>query len=228
MSLVSNANNVAFASAYDVDKIVGVYEGSFDMAADVTKLTADWGDIYVYRIPHGLTRPVFVDLIWKTGGSWYDGGNDHLAYSDSTYINIISSTFAPAVGTMYYKVIATWINEFDSTNPLVAAYQSTTKSKNFDSRANYQKIYKQNVLNFTADGTQSVAHDLNRKANFRVFYEALPNQVWPAFSGGVSNPYLYDSSMTECEPYITTTVLNVELITVTPTRRAWYKIYLDS
>jgi hypothetical protein len=234
MSLISNANNVAFASAYDIDKIVGVWEGSFNRAADVITRTGDLGDIYLYRIAHGFTRPVFVDLLWRITGDWTDGGSadvpgdTSIAFADSTYVYIVSSVFVAAVGTMEYKIIATWINEYDATNPSVDSFLSPNKEINFDSRENYQKVYLQDNLTFNADGTQTVTHALNRKANFRVFCEAIAGEVWPAYAGGASNPFLYDSSLTECEPYIDTSALSVELINVTAPKRAWYKIFLDS
>lgn len=232
-SLVSNAANVAFASGYDIDKIVAVYEGSFNRATDVTAITGDLGDIYTFRIPHGFTRPVAVDLLWKIGGAWTDGGSadsigdTSIAFCGNTNIHIVSSVFAPAAGTFQYKVVATWIADYDTTNPLVASFNSPTKSTNFDSRDNYQKIYDQGVLTFAAPGTQIRVHDLGRKPNFQVFYEATPGTVWPAYAGGASNPFLYDSAMTECEPYVTTTGLSITLSTVTTPKRAWYKIYLD-
>ena len=232
-SLVSNATNVAFASPYDVDKIIFVQEGSFNRATDVIVHSGDFGDIYLYRVAHGFTRPLFVDLLWKLAGAWTDGGSldgaseTSIAFADSTYVYIVSSVFAPAVGTMEYKVIGNWISEYDTTNPLVESFQSSTKKTNFDSRDNYQKIYLQDELTFNSASTQSVAHDLERKANFRVFYEAITGEVWPAFAGGASNPFLYDSAMTECRARMTTAALGIELETVATPKRAWYKIYLD-
>lgn len=232
-SLVSNANDVAFASAYDIDKIVFVREGSFNRATDVVTHTGDLGSIYLHRIAHGLTRPIFADLLWNLNGIWVDGGSldgigdTSIAFADSTYVYIVSSVFAPAVGTMQYKVIGCWISDYDNTNPLVGSFQSSTKKVNFDSRDNYQKIYLQNVLTFNSASTQSVGHNLGHKANFRVFYEAITGEVWPAFAGGASNPFLYSSTMTECRARMTTSALGVQLETVASTKRAWYKIYLD-
>lgn len=226
MTLISNANNIAYASpAFDIDKIVGVWEGSFDRTADVIAHTGDFGSIYLYPIAHGLTRPVFTDLLFKTTGDWADGGGESLSFSDSTYIYIVSSKFAPVIGTMQYKVIATWINDYDGTNPLVPSFLSSNKQINFDSRLNYQKIYQQNVLTFGSASIQSVAHNLGRKANFRVFCESIPGEVWPAFAGGASNPYLYQSTMVECIPDITIDFLNIDL---SGAARAWYKIYVDT
>jgi hypothetical protein len=228
MSLTSNARDVAFTTEWPSDKIVGVYEGSFNIATDVTTITADLGSIYVYRIPHGFSRPVFCDLLWKTTGSWNDAGDGSIAYSDATYIYIVGAVFVPGAGTMQYKVIATWIDSYDNTNPLVPSFISSTKSKLFDTSDNYQKIYDQNVLSFGSSSTQIVSHSLGYRPNFRVFYEALPGQVWPMFAGGVANPYLYNSAMVEAHGRMKTTGLEVELDSVTVPTRAWYKVYLDA
>jgi hypothetical protein len=234
MSLVSNAQNVAFTTRWPSDKIVGVWEGSFNRATDVTTVTGDFGSIYVYRIAHGLTRPVATDLLWKATAGWTDGGctdnfgDISISYSDSTYIYVVSSAFAPAVGTMTYKVIGSWIPDYDNTNPLVSSYVSSNKTKVFDTSINYQKVYLQNALSYTSPSTQSVTHSLGYRPNFRVFYEAFNGQVWPCYSGGTANPFLYDSSMVECIASVTTTSLSVELLSVTGTKRAWYKVYLDA
>jgi hypothetical protein len=233
MSLTSNARNVSFSTRWPSDKIVGVWEDSFNRATDVTTVTGDLGSIYVYRISHGLTRPLATDLLWKISGSWTDGGSSDgtdisISYSDSTYIYIVSSVFAPAVGTMNYKVIGTWITDYDNTNPLVASFVSPNKTTVFDTRVNYQKIFDQNVLNFASSGTQQVSHLLGYRANFRVYYEAIANHVWPMYAGGAANPFLYDSAMAECRARMTNNTLDVQLESVSSTRRAWYKVYLDS
>lgn len=234
MSLTSNARNVSFTTRWPTDKIVDVWEGSFNRATDVIAVTGDSGSLYVYRIKHGFTRPVAVDLLWQISGGWADGGSGDsagdisIAYSDSTYIYIVSSLFVTATGTMNYKVIASWIDNYDATNPLVSSFISPQKNTIFDSRVNYQKIFDQNVLSFATDSTQSVTHILGYRANFRVFYEAIAGQVWPMYSGGASNPFLYDSGMAQSRARMTTSALQVQLETVSSTRRAWYKIYLDA
>lgn len=234
MSLLSNAQDVSFTTRWPSDKIVGVWEGSFNRATDVIEVVGDSGSIFVYRVAHGLPRPVFSDLLWKIGGAWTDGGSADsigdvsISYCDSTYLYIVSSVFVPAAGTFQYKVIGSWITDYDATNPLVASYVSTNKTKVFDTSVNYQKIYDQNVLTFPSAATQSVSHPLGYRANFRVFYEAITGEVWPMYAGGASNPFLYDSSMTECRARMKTTALEVQLETVVTTKRAWYKIYLDA
>lgn len=235
MFLVENANNVVFDTALSIDKIVDVWEGSFDKATAI-KRSGDSGDIYVYRISHGFTRPIFVDLLWSDDNiTWADSGvaqtsigDFSLAFSDSTYIYIISSLFAPAVGTRYYKAIGFWIDDYDTTNPLVSSFLSANKKVNFDSRLNYQKIYDHNVLNFATATTQTVSHDLGIRPNFRVFFEAFPGEVWPMNSGGAGNPFNYDSNQTECKARMHSSGLDVTLSTVPSNRRAWYRIYADS
>lgn len=235
MSLTDDSANVAFAAPhFDIDKIVGVWEGSFNRATDVVSRVGDAGTIYVYRIAHGFTRPVFADLMFTTASGFVDGGSadsngeTSLAFSDSTYIYIISSLFAPAVGTMRYKVLATWIDNYDDSNPSVTPYKSPTKDINFDSRLNYQKIQKQGALTFNSATLQTVTHSLNRLANFRVFFESFPNEVWPMHSGGASNPFLYDNNdMSECSAVMKINTMDIEMFVVPTPRRAWYKIYLD-
>lgn len=234
MSLVSNARDVSFATRWSTDKIVGVWEGSFDRSTDVITVSGDLGDIYVYRFAHGFTRPIFTDLLWQISAAWTDGGsydsnNDtSIAYSDSTYIYVISSLFIAGTGTMQYKVIGTWIDSYDGTNPLVESYISTQKTTVFDTRVNYQKVYDQNSLTYNTDSLQSVGHSLGYRPNYRVFFEAVTGQVWPMYAGGISNPFLYDTSISECSASITNTFLDIEMFFVSSPKRAWYKIYLDT
>lgn len=236
MSLVDNANSTVYATAFPIDKIVDVWEGSFNKATETIIRSGSFGDIYVYRIAHGFTRPVFVDLLWSDDNiTWVDGGvaataigDVSLAFSDSTYIYIIGSLFAPGVGTRYYKAIGFWIDTYDATNPLVPGFLSSNKQINFDSRLNYQKIYRQNVLTFGSATTQTVTHGLGRRPNFRVFFEAFSGEVWPMNSGGASNPFDYDVNQTECHSRMNNTGLDITLDTVPASRRVWYRIYLDS
>lgn len=234
MSLVDNARDVAFTTRWSTDKIVGVWEGSFNRATDVIEVVGDFGSIYVYRIPHGFTRPLATDLLWKISGAWTDGGcsdsafDISVSYSDDTYVYVVSSVFSTATGTMHYKVIGSWITDYDGANPLVPSFVSTNKTKVFDTSVNYQKIYLQDVLSFTSATTQTVTHSLGYRANFRVFHEAIAGEVWPMFAGGGSNPFLYDSSFSDCLARMKVNTLEVELDPVTVTKRAWYKIYLDA
>jgi len=233
MSLASNYQNVAFATEYAVDKIVGVYVGSFNAA---TQTTVIGGYLYQYSFSHPFTRPVFCELLWSLDGITYaDGGSGLLsgvpgiAYSDATNIYV---TTGLNVGTIYYKVIASWIDNYDTTNPLIAPVLNTVSNFYFDSRKNYQKIYKQDTLPLnSSSGTLSYIHGLGYTPNAKVFFESISGQVWPSIAGGTNNYFLYDpSSQYECEATITTSILNMVLQggAGSVSTRVWYRVYLDS
>lgn len=245
MSLVSNASQIAFASDFPVDKIVGVWEGTYNRATDVTTRTYTFlgspYNVYVYRIAHGFTRPVFCDLLWSTDGTTYaDGGSGattggaSLAWSDSTYIYIYDAQGVASAGTAHYKVVAFWIDSYDGTDPLVPTYSSANKTIGFDSRENYQKIYLQNVVTVTnSSGSLStilstVLHGLSYLPNHRVYFEAFSGEVWPAVAGGASNLFLFADNEAECQPYVDTNLLNL-LVTLPAhqSARVWYRVYLD-
>jgi hypothetical protein len=234
MPLLDNIAGVAFETEYPVDKIVGVWEGSFNQTTQVTSRSATFGGspntAYFYRIAHGFPRPVFVDLLWSSDNvTWYDGGvNGHIAFSDSTYIYVYSSQGSTVAGTLYYKVIAFWIDNFDIDDPLVPGYESPNKSINFDSRLNYQKLYAWGKTTFASASTKLLTHDLNKRANFRVFFESFADEVWPLHFGGASDVFLYDDAQTECYAHMKNTALEVSLFNVPSSRRLWYRIYLDT
>lgn len=246
MSLVDNARDVAFTTRWPTDKIVGVWEGSYNRATDVIFRTYTFStvpyDVYFYRIPHGFTRPVFCDLLWSNDGVIYvDGGSGGLigtepsiAFSDSTYIYIYDSQGVAATGTAYYKVIAFWIDSYDGTNPLVSSYISSNKDVLFSTENNYQKIYLQGTssFNFSAgvasSPTNSIAHGLGYMPNFRVFYEAFANEVWPMQDNGT---FLFADDQLACTANTTTSNLNITIdhpiSSSTTSARAWYRLYLD-
>lgn len=249
MSLISNEANVAFATAFSIDKIVDVWEGNYNRATQVTVRSYTYlgapYNVYFYRIPHGFNRPVFCDLLWSTDGVTYvDGGSAStsfsgvsIAFSDSTYIYIYDSQGAAAAGTARYKVIAFWIDNYDTTNPAVNSFLSPNGQTNFDSRLNYQKISQQAASNFTftsgvlSEPTNVVGHTLGYRPNFRVFFEAFPGEVWPMQYGGTTNPFNFADIELECRAKVSTTALSITLThpvssTITAAR-AWYRMYLD-
>lgn len=239
MFLTSQAQSVAFATPFNADKIVGVWEGSYNRATQVTAraftLSGLPYDVFFFRIAHGLPRPVFCDLLWSSDGvTFSDGGFESIAISDSTYIYIYDAQGVAAAGTAYYKVIAFWIDDYDTTNPSVDSFLSTTKEVNFDSRLNYQKIYQQNVSNFSfssgvlSEVTNNVTHDLGYRANFRAFYEGLANEVWPLHNNDL---FVFDDNELFGKGRMSTTQLSlIQTHPASSTRtssRVWYKIYLD-
>lgn len=231
MSLQSNYQNVAFATEYAVDKIVGIYTDSFDAATQTTVLG---GYLYQYAFSHSFTRPVFCELLWSLDGSQYAdggsgvlGGTEGIAYSDKNNIYVTTGINA---GRVYYKVIASWIDNYDNTNPLITPVINTTNNFYFDSRKNYEKVYKQDILTLSGvSGTLSYIHGLGYPPNAKVYYEAFPGQIWPSIGGG-ENFFLYDPvNQYVCETTMTSSTLNINLQggVGSVSSRAWYRVYLD-
>lgn len=229
MSLQTNYQNVNFATQYAVDKIVGVYNGSFNAA---TQTTVIGGYLYQYPISHLFTRPVFCELLWSTDGVTYaDGGGGDLggqlaiSYSDSNNIYVTTSL---NVGTIYYKVIASWIDNYDTTNPLITPVLDTTNNFYFDSRNNYQKIYHQDTHTITGS-TFAYIHGLGYAPNYKVFFESIAGQVWPTIAGGTSDFFLYDFiNQFECETTVSSTTLSLDISPGVGPCRVWYRVYLNS
>lgn len=230
MSQIDHASDIAFSTQFAADKIVGVYTGSYDSAAQTTILG---GFIYSFAIPHSFTRPVFCELLWSTDGVNYKdgGGSGGIAISDSS--NVYIMTTLPA-GTIHYKVICSWIDDYDATNPLITPVLNTTSNEYFDSRFNYQKTYLNS--SYTASPsvggtTTPIDHNLGYAPNAKVFIEALPGQVWPAGLLGVGNPFSYDPAIQyEAVAVITNTQLQITHSSgaSAASARIWYKVYLDT
>lgn len=231
MSQISNADKVGSSSAFSVDKIVGIYRGSYTSGTDTTTIG---GYIYQYAIPHTFTRPVFCELLWSTDGITYvDGGaSGGIAYSDSS--NIYVSTLN-ATGTIYYKVIASWIDNYDNTNPLITPVLNTTTKAYFDSRQNYQKTRFADVITvnpppISEDIVTGISHNFGYTPNAKIFFESITGQVWPQIYGGTNNAWLYDfTNQSECYAIITTTQLKIDVLIPTTGHitRLWYRVYLD-
>lgn len=235
-------DQIQFLSAANIDKVVRVYEGVFQPADAVinARLSAGGIDVYVYRIAHGLTRPVFPELLWSVdntifidGGSAADSlGNASLAFSDSTYVYMFSPSLISAyAGPVYYKFICSWIDDYDDTNPSIQSIMYRTKPIAFDSRVNLQKIYDHGVTSITGAGLSKViAHPLGYIPNAKVFFEAFPGEVWQLNTGGATNPFLWDAA-NQREGYLTITASNIKITLEGGTgypARAWYRIYYDA
>jgi hypothetical protein len=228
MSLATNYDKINFATQYTYDKIVGVFTGSYNLALQ----PVIGGFLQRYTIPHSFGRPVFTDLLWSPDGVTYvDGssGSTSMAYSDSNNIYILTTY---PVGMIYYKVIATWIDDYDGTNPAIEPQLSTTDGIYFDTRSNYQKTYLQSSFTVTgpAPPFQTIAHNLGYTPNAKIYFESLSGQVWPAMWGGTNNQFLYDfANQYECTAIINSTNMVALLLggASAVSARAWYRIYLD-
>lgn len=240
MSLQSKAATgvVTYASAYAVDKIVGIYQGTFTAGADTTTIA---GFLFQYTIPHKFTRPVFTELLWSTDGiSYNDGGGSGntssghaaIAYSDANNLYVTTTVSS---GTIYYKLVASWIDSYDSTNPSITPVLNTTKNIYFDTRANYQKLYLSGMTTALGPGfvsaTTVITHGLGYKPAAKVYFESVTGQVWPQIDGGTNDIWLYAPG-TQAECHTTISASNLNITYTIPASgantRIWYHIYLNT
>lgn len=245
MALVDNLDKVAYNTFYSTDKIVQTMTGSFRYGTDTTTrnytLAGAPNNQQVYRIPHGYTRPLFVEMFWSTDNiSYYVGtGADNgtaygIAYSDSTYIYIMPS--ALAAGTpFYYKLVCSWIEDWDTTNPTIDAFDDLppTYTQTFNSRSIIPSIVQKGVVQastasvFMTSVQVQTPHNLGYAPEMKVYFEAFSNEVWPMNAGGAANPYLVDDSQLELVAFTGTAQL-ATVFTIKAsngTRRAWYSLY---
>jgi hypothetical protein len=231
MSL-TDLSNVAFTSTKPTDKIVGVYEGSFAPGSATIVGDAFLVQLRQHLIPHTFDRPVFTKLLISTDNSiWQDGGatSNGISYSDSSNIAILTDR---TTGTLYYKVIAFWIDDYDGTNPLVPPTVGSSSQVYFDSRLNYQKVATQEVFSLASGvgpNTATITHNLGYKPNARVFVEAFAGQVWPANFGGVANKWYMEFNQLECAYAIEDNTVVIQTFggISSPSHRAWGVVYHD-
>lgn len=233
MSQLDNIDDIALSSAFPTDKIVKVLSGSFNASTSERQKDSSGFEIYSrLRVSHGQHRPVFTRLKWSLDGvNWVDGGSAQLksnplvqciTFSNSDEVVLLSTDLSSVI---YYEIICFWIDDYDSTNPMVDSFFGyNTKPLAFDSRLNYQKILKQGELSLS--GVGSVPHGLGRKPNAWVYFESNNGEVWPAIFGGAGNAWFYNyATQREIEYSISTTDLNLEIIGTTC--RVWYIIYTE-
>jgi hypothetical protein len=238
MGQAAHATDIAYSNAFSIDKICGIKSNTF--TADAWNVG---GYLYQYTIPHNLTRPAFCDALFSTSNSTYipngqaDAVNSYNCYSDANNFYLLTTADS---GLIYYKLVSTWIDNFDATNPLIDPVFNTTlvtsNSTYFDSRANYQKVYKQNVVTLTNPGagntgTYTIPHPLGYVPNYKIFFESLPGQVWPSISGGASDIWLYNvANQYECYGVMTNAGLTLTYNGGSASAanfRVWWRIYYD-
>jgi hypothetical protein len=235
MNLDAQAQNIVFYSGLQVDKVAGLFNGSFTNSSMTTVA-------FGYRrfaIPHQFGRPVFVKLLWSTDNSnWVDGGASSnafvggqyfIGYSDSNNIYILGAFSIPAFPTIYYRIVAIWIDDYSTSTNLVNPLQ-TGSDLIFDSRLNFQKIARQGEIRSTGSGATEVItidHNLGYKPIFRVYHEAFIGQVWPAQYGGMVALFTYDlANQAELDAYTTDNSLVItQYYAAGSPRRIWYKVY---
>jgi len=233
-----NVNDVLFSTAFETDKVCGLYENSYNAASYNSVLG---GYLYQTNLAHNFTRPVFCDALFSfDGSSWFPSGEGNstgrcIVYSDASNIYFVSSM---DTGTIYYKLVCTWINNYDTTNPLITFVNDASNNSvtAFDSRQNYQKIDLSDVVSLANPGagntgTHTITHDLGYAPNFKLFFNSLPGQVWPSIAGGSGDAWLYNSgSQYEAWGVANSSTLTIYFDTGTTgasTFDLWYRIYYD-
>lgn len=233
-----------FLSSAGLDKIVRVYQGSITTGQWIATSYTLFGlptTIYLFKIAHDIPRPMFTELLWSVdGGTTYvDGGvgapggstQASISFCDSQFIYIMSpDIFTAPVATVNYKVLGSWITNYDTSNPFIESQMYRAKPFSLDSRLNYQKICDQNVRTVTGSGQNTITHPLGYIPNAKCYIEAFPGQVWPLNYGGIGNPFLIDDSQMEAQMFIRGNDIVVDVLYGTTTagsRRLWYRIYYD-
>lgn len=245
-NLLSNIDKVAYTTYFDAEKIVKTFKGSFRYSTDtVTRSYTLAGapyNVQVFKIAHGFTRPVFVEMLWSLDNSFYvvggarfdTSGNSAIAYSDSSFVYIMINDVG--AGTpVYFRVICSWISDYDDTNPSVPSFQDlpANYTQVLTSRAVIPAVVKRGVINastssaFLVNVEGTVAHGLGYSPSCRAYIESFSGEVWPLNYGGTMNPYLVDDDQVEAQIFATTTQFISDMImkSVNGTRRMWYVLY---
>lgn len=235
MALEDNLRSTSFTSTHPMDKVVRVDSGSFN-AGTAPKLG---GTIPYTSFSHGFTRPVFTKLLFSDDNSiWFDGNTsvpgktNAITYSTSSKIFVLTSKSS---GTLYYRVMSFWIDNYDGTNPLVAPTVGSSSDFYFDSRLNYKKIKEQGSYTRPSGSvtgpthSKTISHNLGYVPNVLVYIEALPGEIWSPHWGGTKNPWLYDIDMIEVHPKLETNSIKVDTFgsTNSPSAEVFYIIYHD-
>lgn len=242
-NLLANIDKVIYTSYFNTEKIVRVFEGTYIQGTDTTTVAYDLGNRQVYRIAHGFSRPVFPDLYWSLdddsyfigGGNMDTGGNGYaIAFSDSTYVYIMAIDI-PSTTTIYYKVVCSWIDNYDVTNPSVPEFTDYPDNykRNFDATYATPMIVREGVLEFSTNSgsitnvTQVIPHGLDYAPFGKIYVESLEGQVWPLNYGGATNPYLVQSDQVEGVYFTdpTNLIVDATMKASNGTRRFWYFLF---
>lgn len=229
--------DAVFSTKYNIDKIVKVWEGSYNRASTTTRTDGFVNTIYVYSFAHGFDRPLFTTLLWSEDNvNWRDGGTytsgeGAIAFSSATNISIATTTNS---GTLYYKLIGYWIDDYDSSNPSIEPFTNNVDKFLFDSRSNYLKIAKEGTTTYSAGTfgstqTVSISHDLGYIPKARAFFEPVANEIWPLNAGGNSNRFLYKITQDEAYLQIYNDRVDIKVFRFSNASRGiWYRIYYDA
>lgn len=245
-NLLTNISKVAYNTVFNAEKIVKTFTGSFIQTTDTTTRSYTLAtlpfNVQVYKIAHSFGRPVFTELYWSTDNSYFvvggaaadSLGNLAISYSDSNFIYIMP--VGPISGTViYYQLVCSWIDDYDTTNPSVAAFSDIPDNYTqvFNSRSVIPAIVKQGTIDSSTssgiltDVVTSEAHGLAYRPESKTFIESFSGEVWPLNYGGGTNPYEVDDNQVEAQVFVSSTnyTLDMAMKSANGTRRAWYMLY---
>lgn len=227
-----NIANASYYSPAAIDKIVGIFTGSFTAGA------ANLGGfLYQSSFLHSFSRPVFCELRWSTDGTNYiDGGSSLSATGDACIsysdVNNIYVTTTKTSGTVYYQVVCTWIDNYETTTRFITPALPSSTNAYFNSLDNYQKVFLSNTFTVSGTGgTTNITHNLGYAPNVKIFFESVSGQVWPQIAGGVGDIWLYaPATQYECYDLIDTTKVAITTTggASSVSARVWCRIYYDS
>lgn len=198
-SIAMPFSNISLLTKYKTDKIVFSKTGSVDIST--LPEDASFGNLKYLSIPHGMPRPLFITFRFKIDADteWRTGGSAEIVLGKSTATDLVLIMgYDLTIGTIYYEVFGSWIDDYDNTNPLVNV-SNLVSNKLFDSRLNYRKIILQDSIDIPGDySIINIPHGLLYSPYYQVYFDGLPNEVWQTHSGGVQDVWNPDGSFSDC------------------------------
>ena len=246
-NLRANTDKLQHTTAFNTDKLVRSFAGSFRYGTDTETRTATLfgspNDQQVYKLAHGLPRPAFTELQWSLDNvAFWEGGGSYdtaattavTAFTDDTYVYILATPVSTGT-VIYYQLLLAWIDDYDDVEATVSYVDNTPAryTQTFNSRATAPTILQSGVVEMTTDSVvltdvvELVPHDLTYAPEVRAFIEAFAGEVWPLNYGGNSNPYLIDDNQLEGQLFTSETdiIANASMKAAMGTRRVWYVCY---
>lgn len=204
---------------YNTDKIIGVFTGSFAVAAPTAIQRTLLTEV---SIPHGFGDTCLAQMVYSTDGVTYNDGDMQVprltgafpvlqtlevaAYTTSTNVVVSSTNWYDSVAgagftyTIYYKVFCIAKKTQGTITPI-----PTGQILKYSSAQNYQKIAIDQVVPLTlalgSTTTQSIAHGLLSVPSTRAYVEYLTaGKLWPVSRnqhvstglGAANNPLVTD------------------------------------
>lgn len=242
MSQTSHVSDINFSVAFETNKICATLVGSYNASNATTLIDVVGPIVYQHDIPHSFTRPVFIDMLISLNntaflpqGTELSNSQTLIAISDSSNIYLLNTDNSNT--TYYYWIVCSWIEDFDNTNPLIKpTFQSVNADASvttFDSRENYQKIFYNQVQSITpgtfTTSSLPIPHNLGVTPNHKIFFEALPGQVWPSIGNTFNSLFAWSDTQMLAYGYVDTANLYIGYQSQSDGSafRVWPTIYYD-